>query len=831
MGDDAEFPLHQELPGGGRRERPWLYPYNRRLRHLQGITIRNLTLLPSQSTPHRSRGHTIDDDALPYTLTTPAKALALRESKKLEHSRSSSDLGSMAERSSGGKSKLESKGKVQGKGKGAASTSSQGLQDGYSGGVTAVESAPAEPGARDGAEQGSGMDGGGDSSGGTPKPTTPPRPTFTKMRRRSTMEWANASPLSRQKKLEDVTSGRMADVFFSLHVDGMDQPVYVSEVAPKAMNPSFRFFDLGPCGPSVTRRDELTVKVWTKTETMDGWQYLVDLSVNLRALQFIGKELPLFRHPLPQNCILFHLTDGIYTSFTDLPISASLERSITDPLNNTSAARGGEGGRDLPTVPTSSYDALMRLSTLDTCIQDALATRDHLASQLATLVSDNAEALSLTQRAVAEADDSAKTVLDAVTHERRRVETVRRRRNELRARNAGRREAMRKGIEAQQLVAEAMEEGWAKARDGEKAMERVEEEMVGQRRRVCEELLQIYPVEPLAAAKGAGRSGSVGGAGAGDSRPSSRGSGTSRGGNATGSSGDALAFTIRGLHLPNANLDDADPDVVAAALGHVAQCVHALSFYLSAPLPYPLTPHGSTSLIYDPISLTPSTSSRPATSAAATSGSGAATAAASRDAASRTYPLFARGALSYRFQYAVFLLNKDVDVLATRLGLRLPNIAWTLPNLKYVLFVATAGKGEVPARKAGGIRGLLARGREARSLLVGEVERRGSGGSEGSPLGAGRAAGNLGNALAGAVGRLSPGAAREPGTGRAPSAESGSAVAITSARPQDTNGSGNGSADGELVRSGSARRSKDRAPYMGVAKTAEVQGRGLRSVS
>lgn len=47
---------------------------------------------------------------------------------------------------------------------------------------------------------------------------TPPRPQLRKMRRRSTLEWANATPQRRQERLERVTEERLADVFFSLHL-------------------------------------------------------------------------------------------------------------------------------------------------------------------------------------------------------------------------------------------------------------------------------------------------------------------------------------------------------------------------------------------------------------------------------------------------------------------------------------------------------------------------------------------------------------------------------------------------------------------------------------
>jgi hypothetical protein len=55
----------------------------------------------------------------------------------------------------------------------------------------------------------------------------------------------------------------------------------------------------------------------------------------------------------------------------------------------------------------------------------------------------------------------------------------------------------------------------------------------------------------------------------------------------------------------------------------------------------------------------------------------------------------------------VFLLNKDIEALMARAGLKVLDIRHTLPNLMYLLYVLAAGKGELPARKAGGIRGLV----------------------------------------------------------------------------------------------------------------------------
>ncbi|KAI2480654.1 uv radiation resistance protein [Pyrenophora tritici-repentis] len=558
------------------RERPWLLPYNRKLRHLQAITLRNLTLTPN---PPKSRGKTIDDEAIPSTLKSPTKALAQRDTRGLAHSRSSSHLNTTDDnvrRSNGG---------------------------------------AREPGTTDKA----------------------PRPGYgTGPRRRSTLEWANSSPLTRQKKLQDMTAGRMADTFFSLHIEGHDDPVYISEVAEKAMNPNFKFFDLASCGPGVTRLDKLTVKVWAKTETMQDWQYLIDYTVQFRSLQFIGKTLGGFRHPLPQNCILFHMADGIYTSFTDLPVEERTRPELLAPPKENPDGR---------VLTSSSYDALMRLSTLDDCIQDALTTRDRIADEIESILAANKEDL-CTVESVAETEESLRTVQAAVTAEKRRVVATRRKRDELQASIQHRQDLMRLGRLQQSEIDAKLPEERAKCTDTKQLLEKTAEDITGQRRRVCEDILRIFPIEPVP--------------------------------------GKALAFTIRGLLLPNSVFDDAKEEVTSAALGYVAQIVNLLSLYLSVILPYPLSVHGSTSTIDDPLAVTQNNQNH-----------------------QRTYPLYMKNVVRYRFEYGVFLLNKDVEILSNSLGLRPVDIRHTLPNLKYLLYVATAGKGELPARKAGGIRGLL----------------------------------------------------------------------------------------------------------------------------
>lgn len=124
--------------------RPLLLPQNRKLRHLRGIYLRNLSFV-------RPRGRTIDDAAINKS---PSKLEALRETPQLHHALSTESLR-----------------------------------------------------------------------------TTNLRPTTG--RRRST-NLANASPLTRQKRLEYTVESRVADAFFSLHCECEEDAIYVSEVAERA---------------------------------------------------------------------------------------------------------------------------------------------------------------------------------------------------------------------------------------------------------------------------------------------------------------------------------------------------------------------------------------------------------------------------------------------------------------------------------------------------------------------------------------------------------------------------------------------------------------------
>jgi hypothetical protein len=372
----------------------------------------------------------------------------------------------------------------------------------------------------------------------------------------------------------------------------------------------------------------VVVRVWTKRQ--DRWNLLLEEDVDLRFLKFLGTVQDVH---FPPNCLVFHLVDGIYT----------YELSSKYPPPKRTAS-----------LPTSSYNALIRLATLDNSIQDALATREAIADQINEILGRT------TAEGVAEAEDKAKLATRYLSQQRRAVQAAQKRKDELRTSIAARRAAIKAGEETQDKVAADVKHATDKLVSSKDLLSATKESIRGQRRRICEDLSRIHNIIPVPM-------------------------------------GSPLSFQICGVPLPNTTYDSsrmngASPeDALSAALGHVAMLTNALQYYLGVPLPYPITPFASRSSIRDDISLLPEPQ--------------------------REFPLYLpRGGSSaqFRFDYGWFLLNKDVEALCTAQGLKVVDIRHTLPNLKYLLYVCSAGTDELPERKKGGVRGLWA-GRLAKS--------------------------------------------------------------------------------------------------------------------
>ncbi|KAI1464186.1 UV radiation resistance protein and autophagy-related subunit 14-domain-containing protein [Daldinia caldariorum] len=316
--------------------------------------------------------------------------------------------------------------------------------------------------------------------------------------------------------------------------------------------------------------------------------------------------------------------------------------------------------KQAPPLSTSSYNALMKLSNLDNSIQDALATREALTAQINSLLERSPP------DAVPKAQDAAQLASEYLASQTRALRAAQARKADLQASLEARRAAIREGRAAQAKAAEDVKHAQAKLPASLGLLSSSRDSIHGQRRRICEDLARIFPIAP-------GPPGSP-----------------------------PLSFSICGVPLPNTDYDPTSSssaeDSLSAALGYVAHLAHLLQFYLGVPLPYPVRPLGSRSAVRDDISLLPESQ--------------------------RLFPLFPRGGATaqYRFDYAWFLLNKDVEALCVAAGLKVVDIRHTLPNLKYLLYVCSAGRDEVPERKRGGIRGLWAGRTKSKGRAVGAAD-------------------------------------------------------------------------------------------------------------
>lgn len=358
---------------------------------------------------------------------------------------------------------------------------------------------------------------------------------------------------------------------------------------------------------------------------------MIEEAADLRALSYI-QVLPgtLF----PPNTVVFHLTDGAY--------AFGVKNKVIPPKT---------GG----CLASSSFNALMKLANLENSIQDALETQQTLVSQIGEIIATTKQDLA------PEAEERVKLVVHHLNLQKRAVKTARKRRDELRESISARRRAISQGRQAQEKAGRDVEHATAKLPASKETLASTQEGIRGQRRRICEDLISIFPITAA-------------------------------------SSGQALSFEICGIPLPNSEIGpvasgNLSEDAVSAGLGYVATLANALQYYLGVMLPYEIAAFGSRSTIRDDISMLAGNQ--------------------------REFPLFLpRGGSStqYRFDYGWFLLNKDIEALCTAHGLKVVDIRHTLPNIKYLLYVCSAGTEELPGRKKGGIRGLWAGRMQSRGL-------------------------------------------------------------------------------------------------------------------
>ncbi|KAF9974808.1 hypothetical protein BGZ73_001712 [Actinomortierella ambigua] len=125
----------------------------------------------------------------------------------------------------------------------------------------------------------------------------------------------------------------------------------------------------------------------------------------------------------------------------------------------------------------------------------------------------------------------------------------------------------------------------------------------------------------------------------------------------TESEDDPNLLRIVNVPLPNSSFNGIDEETVATSLGFTCHLVTLLAYYLRVPLRYPLTPMGSRSTVLDPVSML---------------------------VGPKEFPLYGKGQDRRRFEYGVFLMNKNIGQLLNSQGLQFLDLRHTLPNIRHL---------------------------------------------------------------------------------------------------------------------------------------------------
>ena len=392
------------------------------------------------------------------------------------------------------------------------------------------------------------------------------------------------------------------------------------------------------------------------------------------------------------------MSDGVYTSFSDLP-------DVESVLNSAHAQPSTPRTATLPPRNTSSFDSLMKLKDLAECIEDAEETQFHITQQIEALIAKNRAA---TDEIVAVTAMQVRVAFTKESMEKTKLSVHRSRedRANRKTKLSARRSSMIISDRTQRAGEDELANSYTRMKEQRILRNQTSLALAGQVRRLTQDILDIFPIDAI------------------DRHP--------------------LCFTICLQYLPNARVLEGEPrsssfsngnsdgpqsseEATAAALGFIAQILCMLENFLGIALPYSVFPRGSTSTIFDPLSsaaelgLSASSSltsyvlqshnqigSKPPSSISSASEEtdqvpGPPTPATHP---SRLFPLYQTSTPAKRFRWGIYLLNKDIEELMAQSGCRVLDPRNTLPNLKFLLTVLASGAGEAPERKKGVFRGL-----------------------------------------------------------------------------------------------------------------------------
>ncbi|CCJ29013.1 unnamed protein product, partial [Pneumocystis jirovecii] len=348
--------------------------------------------------------------------------------------------------------------------------------------------------------------------------------------------------LLRLARLENVLKTYLVDTFFTLHIDNIEHPLYISEIVTKTMNPDFLSFDFSLLKTTFGRLSSFTVCIWISSE--GSFQLLMKQPINLQSLSYIGGNLYSFKSTFPQNCIILKFNDGYYScnNLTYQPLCLSINFSKTKECY--------------------SYNDIMKLNTLEKCIWDTNNSKKTLIKSLEKYLDKYYKIFKIQKQK----NKSSKHLLElesTIILENKKLKEANEYKNSLQKSLNAKRESMKISYQNQQNVANYLEDAKRTLQYRRVTLRQILDKILIHQSHIVTELHNIFPIEPIV--------------------------------------GKPLDFTICNLLLPNTNYHKHDEDCIAAALGYTAHLIHLLSFYLRIPLRYPIRPMCSRAVIEDPI--------------------------------------------------------------------------------------------------------------------------------------------------------------------------------------------------------------------------------------
>ncbi|KAI8373576.1 UV radiation resistance protein and autophagy-related subunit 14-domain-containing protein [Choanephora cucurbitarum] len=462
---------------------------------------------------------------------------------------------------------------------------------------------------------------------------------------------------SKRQEKEQLSTLGLLDAYFTLHVADPDAPIfYKSEMIPNTINPTFRAlpFPFDWMNWYAAAGSLVITRLWVRhsipdsagqhtepvlgyqdTEDHHGFQLLIEWQLDLNALSKVGNSISDLQCSFRENTLLFELDDGFYST-PDVKATKAVNQnkrlSMLD-LDQKDAAsiHSVNSSKGSKTKRSYTYNNMLKINTMTDCIYDTQRSSEEVRLSIQQVLEQEDHGLRL-RRELNQHRCALVEIEAQIMQQKKRIqakkELVRAKQQQLEKRRIAlgdcndRCLSNSEDLQENQIV---LEKNISMRQNMHHTLSRRKKELIA-------DLFSIYPIEQCACV-------------CVDIKRKK-------------SYDDSRQFSIRGIHLPNSVYDGQNEEMIATALGYTAHLVSMLAYYLEIPLRYPTIPMGSRAYIRDLVSVI---------------------------SGSRDFPLYSKGVDRYRFEFGVFLLNKNIEQLMNAYGLIVIDLRHTLPNIHYFI--------------------------------------------------------------------------------------------------------------------------------------------------